>query len=137
MKFRIKTVIISLTSVVITAGIIAGAVLLTSSFLDNQYASLHAGCYPRQPQHTIIIENNTVTPAHVDANRCDTLMVKNLDNESRLMAFGVHNKHIAYDGIKEQLLLKGESFTTTMIQTGDFKVHDHEDDDVGATFTVR
>ena len=131
-----------ITLIIILATICAtlasfGAVWAVSSYLDHQYASLHDGCYPNQPNHTIVVKDDRADPVRLEMNRCDTLTVTNLDDVSREMAFGVHEKHLAYDGITEKVLNKGESFTVTLVQTGDFKVHDHEHDEVGATFLVK
>ena len=108
-----------------------------TKYLDNQYASLHDGCRPNQPVHEIVIKNNTAVPDHVSANRCEVLKITNLDTTERLMAFGVHDHHMAYDGISEKSLTEGQSFTVTLIKTGDFLVHDHDDEEVGSTFEVK
>jgi hypothetical protein len=53
------------------------------------------------------------------------------------MAFGLHENHTAYDGVLEKFLQKDQSFTVNLIQTGTFRVHDHENDAVQATFVVK
>jgi hypothetical protein len=131
-----KTLIIVVVGIVVL-GLAGGGLWAVSAYLDQQYASLHDGCYPNRPNHTIVVQDDKAIPSTEVANRCDTLTVTNLDDESREMAFGVHEKHTAYDGITEQVLEKGQSFTVTLVQTGTFKVHDHEHDEVQAVFQVK
>ncbi|HEY8992407.1 MAG TPA: hypothetical protein VIM37_00995 [Candidatus Microsaccharimonas sp.] len=135
-KKKKMILVIGLVGVVII-GLTFGGLWAVSAYLDQQYASLHDGCYPNKPNHTIVVKDDKATPSTEVANRCDTLTVTNLDDESREMAFGVHDKHTAYDGITEEILTKGQSFTVTLVQTGSFKVHDHEHDEVQAVFQVK
>ena len=137
MNKRLKIIAIILIALVLGAAATYGSIIVVSSYLDQQYTSLHDGCPPRQSNHVITIQNNIASPEHVAALRCETLTVKNLDTPTRLMAFGVHEKHISYDGISEQELGQSESFTVTLVQTGDFIIHDHHNDDVKSTFTVQ
>jgi len=137
MKRRTKIISISILAVILAVAAAFGAVWAITSYLDHQYASLHDGCYPNQQSHSIVVKDDKAVPADFVANRCDTLTVTNLDDESREMAFGVHDKHTPYDGVSEKVLNKGESFTVTLVQTGHFKVHDHEHDEVEALFEVK
>jgi hypothetical protein len=130
------TLLIAFVGIVVL-GLAGAGLWAVSAYLDQQYASLHNGCYPNKPNHTIVVKDNKAVPSTEVVNRCDTLTVSNLDDESREMAFGVHEKHTAYDGISEQVLKKGQSFTVTLVQTGTFKVHDHEHDEVQAVFQVQ
>lgn len=86
--------------------------------------------------HRVVIQNGAVAPSHTTASQCDRLTIVNLDNTNRLVAFGQHDHHTAYDGIEERLLSKGQSLTVTLDQSGNFRFHDHLDDDVQGTFTV-
>jgi hypothetical protein len=87
--------------------------------------------------HIVTIEDEKVTPEHTSAKLCDTLIIVNKDAKDRLMAFGQHDHHVSYDGTSEKFLRQGQSFTVTLITPGDYKFHDHEDDDVGGTFSVQ
>lgn len=136
MNKRLKTVLIALLVITLIIAATFGSIRIVSAYLDQQYVSLHDGCAPRQTNHIVTIENNVMSQDHVAALRCDTLTIKNLDADTRLMAFGVHEKHVTYDGISEQEIGQNQSFTVTLIQKGDFKVHDHHNDDVKTTFTV-
>jgi len=117
--------------------IAAASTWAVMSYLDRQYVSLHDGCAPRKPNHTITVKNNDAVVSSDVILRCDTLSVINLDDTSRMMAFGVHDNHTSYDGVTEKVLNKGESFTVTLVQAGEFIVHDHDNDTVQAKFHVQ
>jgi hypothetical protein len=137
MKQRVKiSIIISLVAI----GIVLctyGLVWAVSGFLDKQYARLHDGCLPHTPNHVIVVKDNKASPPNTIGNRCDTLMITNLDDISRKIAFGLHDNHVRYDGVDEQALSKGQTLTITLIQTGYFSLHDHLDEKAFATFQVR
>ena len=137
MNRRLKIVCIISASVLFSLALTYGAVRFVMTYMDNQYTSLHEGCAPRQKNHLLTVQNNVVTPSNIVADRCDTLTVKNMDTVNRMMAFGVHEKHVAYDGIEEKELSTGQSYTVTLVQKGSFKIHDHMDEEVGATFQVK
>jgi hypothetical protein len=86
--------------------------------------------------HTARIKNDKVVPAHTEARRCDTLTIINLDDRDRIIAFGRHEHHTAYDGVTERYLNQEGKFSVTLIQPGTFRFHDHDDDIVQGTFTV-
>ncbi len=88
-------------------------------------------------QYMVTIERNVVSPAHIDAGLCGRLTIVNRDDRSRLVAFGVHDSHQPYDGVKERVLSKDQRMTVTLNQPGDYLFHDHFDDAVQGTFTVR
>ena len=95
-----------------------------------------AGDCSSGPVHVVTIQGGQVNPAHTDAKLCESLTIKNLDKQSRLMAFGPHEEHVPYNGIAERLLGQGESFTVTLNQAGSFRFHDHLDDEAQGTFSV-
>lgn len=84
-----------------------------------------------------VIQADKIKPTHIDARQCDRLTIVNRDDDTRLLAFGLHEKHRPYDGVSERLLSQGQSLTVTLIQTGNFRLHDHIHDEVQATFTVK
>lgn len=86
--------------------------------------------------HRVIAKNGAFVPQHTDAKFCDVLTITNLDQQQRLVAFGPHENHVAYDGVSERLLAQGQSLTLTLIQSGSFLFHDHLDDSVVGSFTV-
>lgn len=114
---------------------------LSSKYLPSQKKSSNVlpatvGCNHSQTTHIVIIQDNTTSPEHIEALLCDKLTITNNDDKLRYIAFGVHNEHITYDGITEKNLKKGESFTVTLNQSGSYIFHDHNQEEVEATFTV-
>jgi hypothetical protein len=133
-KFGFLGIIIAIIALAVVAIIIA-----------NQFASkqLNKGKMTNQqcqsqPQanHTITIQNDKASPGHISALQCDKLTIINKDEEVREIAFGPHDDHVPYDGITERVLGKDQSLTVTLVQVGNFRVHDHIHNEVQATFTV-
>lgn len=90
----------------------------------------------KQITHKVVIQNSAVRPASIQAQRCDTLIIMNLDDRSRLIAFGQHEKHISYNGVSETLLSKNESIYLTLGHSGDYLFHDHNNESIKGTFSV-
>ncbi|HLZ14361.1 MAG TPA: hypothetical protein VKQ34_00025 [Candidatus Saccharimonadales bacterium] len=93
-------------------------------------------CEGTHGAHTVLIQHNVMTPVHTSAHHCDKLTITNMDATDRLVAFGPHEHHVAYDGVTDQLLLQGQSLTITLNQIGTFNFHDHLHDEVAGDFTV-
>ena len=136
MRHRTKVIISTVAIIFAGVGVAYASTWALTNYFDNQYVSLNDGCRPNQKNHEIVIKDEIANPSTVTATRCETLTIKNLDNVDRLMAFGVHDRHLAYNGVTEKMIAKGQSFTVVLVQTGNFLVHDHDDEDVGATFSV-
>ncbi|MEX2014702.1 MAG: cupredoxin domain-containing protein [Candidatus Saccharimonadales bacterium] len=94
-------------------------------------------CLTKGPDHMIEIKNDKFTPESVDAKICDELTIVNKDEKLRLVAFGLHDKHIYYDGITENALKKDESMTITLNQIGTYIFHDHLQEEVEGQFSVQ
>ncbi len=94
-------------------------------------------CPAIKANHTITIENDRITPDTISAGLCDSLTIANNDDKLRLMAFGVHSKHIAYDGVLEKPIGKGQSLTVTLNQSGTYLFHDHLQEEVHGQFNVQ
>lgn len=135
MKSKFSSPLITMGLLAAGAGIIAGVIAMASRF-DHASPLANHGCSAHSQNHKVTIQNSKVSPAHIAAPKCDTLTIANLDDEARLMAFGPHDRHVPYDGVAERVLGKGQSFTVTLVQTGNFRFHDHEHDEVQGTFTV-
>jgi len=94
-------------------------------------------CNQTKAVHQVTILDGQLTVPTTTGELCDTLTITNQDNRLRLMAFGVHDHHQAYDGVTEKILAKGESMTVILDRAGRFTFHDHLDDSVHGTFIVR
>lgn len=90
----------------------------------------------QQATHEMRFQNNVVKPASIQAKLCDTLIITNADDHTRLIAFGQHNKHISYNGVSETLLSKSESITLTLGHSGDYIFHDHHNESIKGAFSV-
>lgn len=116
----------------------AYVVLRAADTSDRETRPVTVSCNSRAAkQHTVTIERNVVAPTRTDAALCGRLTIINRDDRSRLIAFGVHDSHKPYDGVEERVLSKNQQVTVTLNQSGDFIFHDHFDDAVQGTFTVR
>jgi hypothetical protein len=133
-RFKIPLLIIGIIAITIAA--VALAFNLASFYLTRQYAATHDGCLPTSTHHKVVVQNGVVSPKNTVAHKCETLTIANLDAARRIMAFGQHDHHVTYDGIEEEPLIKNQSLTVTLLQTGDFRFHDHANDEVQGTFSV-
>lgn len=126
--------------VLIIGILLAGsAIFMIVSLSADKYLSnktRQKSCPSNGTNHKIVIQDNAVNPAQTTAPRCDTLTIQNTDNTTRLIGFGEHDQHQAYDGVSQRLLASGESFTITLNEIGTFGFHDHYQDEVEGSFTV-
>jgi plastocyanin len=128
--------LVVLSSVILGGvGVILAMIMFVGPLFEKDKAAATTCAHTGAP-HSANIQNNKILPEHTYAKKCDTLTITNKDTVSRLMAFGQHENHIVYDGISEQGLAAGQSFTVTLDQTGTYLFHDHHDDAVSAEFTV-
>lgn len=130
-----RVVLIVAAVILLTALTIFGAIWVSN--IDNRKAaSAYPKCAGKHTAHEVKFEHDKVVPAHTTAKRCDTLTITNLDSKPRIVAFGVRDKHVAYDGVSERYLSEKGSFSVTLVQPGTFRFHDHVQEAVGGTFTV-
>lgn len=118
--------------------LLAGGVVFGLTRLGAEsYMASKDKCAGSHATHVVQIKDSHVMPAKVNGQFCDKLEIINLDSQSREMAFGRHEQHVAYDGVTERLLAQNQSLTVTLNQKGDFIFHDHFQDEVGGSFSVR
>jgi signal transduction histidine kinase len=125
--------------IVILAGAVAVIVLTTlgaSTYLHKISDQKSSQCKQRGVIHEVSIKQNAVMPVTTSAYLCDQLTIQNNDNIERLLSFGQHDHHVAYDGHVSEILKPGQSITLTLIKSGTFRFHDHYDDSVHGTFVV-
>lgn len=132
-----KNLLIVTTLIAVVGIVTIGTIWGASLYFNSQYANEHGGCMPGQVNHKVVIQNDKVSPSSTVGLHCETLTITNQDDIAREVAFGPHEDHVAYDGIREELLTKGQSLTVTLVQTGNFRFHDHEHDEVQGTFVVK
>lgn len=88
-------------------------------------------------EYVVTIQNGELNINNIQAKPCDVLTIVNADDQLRLMAFGIHEKHQTYGGVTEETLKPGEQMSVTLEQTGTYTFHDHLHDEVKGTFTVQ
>lgn len=126
----------TLAVIFLMAATIFGAIWV-SHIESNKAAAAYPKCSGKYPVHIVNIQHDKIVPEHTVARRCDTLLITNIDDKPRVIAFGPHDRHITYDGVSERYLSEqGGRFTITLVQPGTFLFHDHEQPDVQGTFTV-
>jgi hypothetical protein len=113
-----------------------GVFMVASKAFGSEQHQSAADCATTGNEYIVTIQNSKLSIDNIHAHRCDKLTIVNADPTIRLMAFGVHDHHQAYDGTTEQALAQGKSLSVTLVQTGTFTFHDHLHDEVGGTFTV-
>ncbi|HKR81512.1 MAG TPA: hypothetical protein VJR27_00760 [Candidatus Saccharimonadales bacterium] len=132
-----QTVLLNILGCLVVGGMVS---FVTYSFVNQpakpKDAPVQVACQSQGAQHMVVIQDGQVTPAHTEAKLCDTLTITNNDNVGRVMAFGVHEQHQPYDGVTEQMLHQGDSFTVTLNRSGTYTFHDHLHDEVIGDFTV-
>ena len=93
-------------------------------------------CSAKGKEYTATIQNDKMTPDNIRAKLCDTLTIINKDSKERDVAFGEHDHHQTYDGVRQKMLQKDEQLSVTLNQAGTFKFHDHLQDEVAGHITV-
>lgn len=123
--------------IILTIGGIAG---ITHSLADSYLAQATSpdtpACLRAGKEHKVTVRRGQVEPAHIEAKLCDKLIITNFDDQFRLLAFGEHNNHQAYDGVIEKVLQKNQSLTVTLNKTGTYHFHDHLEYSTQGSFTV-
>ncbi len=113
-----------------------GVFALANNSLGSPKEHTHTACSGDHNEYTVTIQNAKLSIDNIHAKRCDKLTIINGDDTLRLMAFGVHDHHQAYDGTEEKTLKRGDQLSVTLDQAGTFTFHDHLHDEVKGTFTV-
>jgi len=123
----------SVLMVLLVVAVVGGALALG---LSGNHSAAN-GCKPGKPaSHIITIRDGKASTTDVQARFCDTLTITNKDDIAREIAFGVHAKHTAYDGVMERVLAKDGSLKVTLNKVGTYHWHDHLHDEVQGYFTV-
>ena len=123
--------------VVAVAAVAGGTVYVANRYLATMAkANAPVACPVPGINHVATMRGSSVTPQHTAAKLCDTLTIVNADAPTRLVAFGPHDHHEAYDGVLEQPLSRGQRLTITLDKAGTYSFHDHLQDEVVGDFTV-
>lgn len=134
-----KRILVGVAAILGIVLVIGSTIYLSNKFLAKSSSEVpsSSSCQGNSVSHTVTIKNNHVSPEHTDGTICDTLTITNSDESIRLIAFGQHDNHVSYDGVTQKTLDKNQSLMVTFNQTGTFTFHDHFEDSVQGSFTVR
>lgn len=91
-----------------------------------QVGEYHTGaCAENKANHIVTINEASLSPVHIQAKRCDTLTLSNLDDDVYEVAFGPHPNDVSYGGEDHVLLEAGRSETITLNESAEVMVHIH------------
>lgn len=130
-------ILLGLAVFVAATGAIAwGAAAYAGGRFKSPEDARAATCSAGGQSHLVVIDGDKAVPWHTYAARCDTLTIRNADDVIRLIAFGPHEHHVAYDGVTEAVVGHDQSLTITLDAAGTYHFHDHIHDEVTGEFTV-
>ncbi len=119
------------------AGVVAVGMVALSDRALSDHATIDACAgRPAGVDHAVTILHDKLSATAITGQLCDRLTITNRDAEQRLIAFGAHDDHQAYDGVTERVLGQNDNLTITLNQPGTFTFHDHLHDKVVGSFTV-
>jgi plastocyanin len=133
---RTRIAILGVVTILCIGAVATGVFALANNSLGKPKEQAKATCQGDHNEYTVTVQNDKLSLNDIHAKLCDKLTIVNADDTLRLMAFGVHDHHQAYDGIEEKALKKDAQLSVTLDQTGTFTFHDHLHDGVEGTFTV-
>ncbi len=120
--------------------VLAGGVAFFSIKLSNNYLGgkekVGVECQQIGQEHFVQAKDNKMQPEVINAKLCDKLTVTNNDDRLRRIAFGVHDKHTAYNGVVEKILRKDQSFSVVLNEPGEYTFHDHLQEETAGSFIV-
>jgi hypothetical protein len=133
---KVLTISLAVVGAIALIGLTIWGAIWVSHSETRKAESAYPKCAGTHAVHKVVIRDDKVIPQHTVADRCDTLTITNLDTRDRIIAFGEHDHHTAYDGVTERYVPQDGKVTVTLIQPGNFRFHDHVQDEVEGTFTV-
>ena len=139
MKSNSKNIVIILVGLTLVIATIVGTVFASKKYLTSRDTAKEStsDCRKSGKSYEFVIENDVIVPSEIQVTICDSITVINRDNKQRLLAFGEHEDHGSYQGMSDLPLAKGQNVTFVAATKGTFLVHDHNQDEVSATFIVQ
>lgn len=135
---RSQRLLVAAGFIAITAIVIGLTIVLSNKFLHQEKsADAPAQCQTVGKTHSVVIKDGTVQPTNIDARLCDQLSIRNLDAQTRLIGFGDHAQHVAYNGVAERALMQGQTLSLVLNQPGTYHFHDHYQSSLEVNFVVR
>lgn len=109
---------------------------ISGNYLNSKGDKAGVECQQIGQEHFVEAKDNKMWPGTIETKLCDKLTITNKDDKVRRIAFGIHDRHIAYNGVVEKVLKKDQSFTVVLNEPGEFLFHDHLQEETSAEFTV-
>lgn len=135
---RSRRLLVIVGFVVVAVTVIGLTTVLASRYLRTaKKANASITCQTIGRTHIVVIKDGAAQPAHVEARLCDQLTIQNLDPQTRLIGFGDHSHHVAYNGVSERVLKDGQTMTLVLNQPGSYHFHDHYQSELEVTFNVQ
>ncbi len=75
-------------------------------------------------------------PRQVQGRLCDRLSFVNESASRRIIAFGPHEKHVAYPGYVERPLKHGQAHSLMLTVPGEYRFHDHYNESIQGTIII-
>lgn len=93
-------------------------------------------CQGNNDNYTVVLKNDEITPAYIEAKRCDTLTFSIEDGVDRMIMFGPHDSPMSYGGVYDVIIRSDRSEIITLNEVGTFSFHDHTTPEIIGTFSV-
>lgn len=101
-------------------------------------SSKSISCTTPATQHALIaFTPSGVSPVTTIVDRCTEVTVHNMTNQEVIVALGGHSHHVSYPGFMESELEPGQSYSFRAAQGGTYPIHDHDDNRLAGTLTVK
>ena len=95
-------------------------------------------CATPATQHAVItFTPSGISPATSIVDRCTEVTVRNMTDQKVIVALGGHSHHVSYPGFTESELEPGQSYRFRAAQGGTYPIHDHDDNRLAGTLTVK
>ena len=85
---------------------------------------------------TVEVGRTGLSPANINAKRCDVLVFHNSTAAGIEIAFGQHQRHVPYPGLANSPIKPGGKSSLVLAQAGNFPVHDHSDEQLQGKLAV-
>lgn len=93
-------------------------------------------CGELRQNYIVLVGTGRVTPAQVQAKRCDTLTFINESQLTRELVFGAHPVHATYGGHEAITVDASRPESIVLNQAGSYTYHDHNNPQAVGSFVV-
>lgn len=82
-------------------------------------------CQGNKASHEVTI-GTVIRPGHIEAQRCDTIVLKSGDGAPHEIVFGLPDSPVSYGGLFDASVRSDRSKIITLNEAGDFSFHDRD-----------